>query len=775
MLVPLPLGATDLRGPIKGVMISFFARYRTARLQWFGSRCPFDPLPAVGEIGQPDLATIIFPLRFMKHTLAICAIVKNEHDYLLEWIAYHRVVGVDHFLIYNNSEENDDGTTRLLKRLHRAGVIELVAWPDRPNWVLPSGVHVRPQIPAYYDGAERLRDRAEWVAFIDADEFIVPMKDTDLPSTLKRYARFGGVGANWRMFGSSGHQKKQDAPVIQRFTMASSPANSVNQHVKAIVRTELIQDVGVHRPFLKSGCFVDEQGRELRHAYGFRYPVTYDLLRINHYYTKSREEWAGKVSRGRASHPQKRSVNHFSDSLFNDENDTFISKFCDATEVKMHELAAAVEMADFPSVANTSSTTKPEAVVIGTPRVASGLLREKEEVEGAPAAPVLDVNLVGGLANRMMQYLVARRIAQKVEGCQLSNAVLSEWGIQHEIFPGPLGAEVIAPQSRHEIDLNRIVERLSSGQTLRGTFQSNVQWLSNFPDLETCRLTFPASEKEFPGFGPEYLVCNLRRDEIFAKDSEKHSVLLPLEFYAEMAHSTGLKLVFMGLEQENEYIRQIKTRFPEAEFYSTRGPRFDFQSFRNSRNLLVTVSTFCWLAAWLSQAERILLPVNGLFHPVQEPDVDLLPVDDERFEFYLFPINYAVPAARLADAHRALLGNWSRTDGQLLHQLRTLCRPRRLEQFVSLFEEAFYLQAYGDVAAAVRKGSLASGLTHYVNQGFHEGRSGFAFDPVWYSIAYPIAAREVGQGGFADLRHHYVEVGAGQGYKPMPSAKEGAA
>src|SRR5580704_3496716 len=101
----------------------------------------------------------------MKHALAICAIVKNEHDYLLEWIAYHRVVGVDHFLIYNNSGLDDDGTTELLQKLRRIDAVELVPWPDRPNWCLPSGVHIRPQAPAYYDGVERLRNEAEWVAF----------------------------------------------------------------------------------------------------------------------------------------------------------------------------------------------------------------------------------------------------------------------------------------------------------------------------------------------------------------------------------------------------------------------------------------------------------------------------------------------------------------------------------------------------------------------------------------------------------------------------------
>ena len=42
-------------------------------------------------------------------------------------------------------------------------------------------------------------------AFIDADEFIVPAgadRPADLPALLRRYERYGGLGLNWRMFGS---------------------------------------------------------------------------------------------------------------------------------------------------------------------------------------------------------------------------------------------------------------------------------------------------------------------------------------------------------------------------------------------------------------------------------------------------------------------------------------------------------------------------------------------------------------------------------------------
>ncbi|MCC6736670.1 MAG: hypothetical protein IT534_11175 [Bauldia sp.] len=51
--------------------------------------------------------------------------------------------------------------------------------------------------------------------------------------------------------------------------------------------------------------------------------------------------------------------------------------------------------------------------------------------------------------------------------------------------------------------------------------------------------------------------------------------------------------------------------------------------------MAVAVSTFSWLATWLSpRAETIALPVAGLFHPAARPDIDLLPIDDQRYRLY---------------------------------------------------------------------------------------------------------------------------------------------
>ena len=38
-----------------------------------------------------------------QYEVSICAMYKNEAKYILEWIEYHLMIGVDHFYLYNNN------------------------------------------------------------------------------------------------------------------------------------------------------------------------------------------------------------------------------------------------------------------------------------------------------------------------------------------------------------------------------------------------------------------------------------------------------------------------------------------------------------------------------------------------------------------------------------------------------------------------------------------------------------------------------------------------
>jgi ectoine hydroxylase-related dioxygenase (phytanoyl-CoA dioxygenase family) len=86
------------------------------------------------------------------------------------------------------------------------------------------------------------------------------------------------------------------------------------------------------------------------------------------------------------------------------------------------------------------------------------------------------------------------------------------------------------------------------------------------------------------------------------------------------------------------------------------------------------------------------------------------------------------------------------------------------------FEEAIYFSRYPDIAAAIARGDVADGWTHYVAHGRAEGRSGSALETEFYLRSYPLAAREIADGLAADAREHYRLLGRARGYLPRPTA-----
>lgn len=226
-------------------------------------------------------------------TLSICTIVKNEGPYLLEWLAHHRLIGVQHFVIFDNG--SDDGTGALLSGLAQAGILDYVPWPDIPG--------VAAQRPAYIAGLARLAERSRWVAFIDADEFLNPLKGETVPDILKDYETAGGLMVPWRLFGSNGHQTLTDELVVSRFTRRAHAHDPRNNLVKTIVQARAVLRPDIHTIQLAQGCLVDEfwqlggsQGHPDHHAV-----PTAQRLVLNHYFTKSRGEWQQKRSRGQAT------------------------------------------------------------------------------------------------------------------------------------------------------------------------------------------------------------------------------------------------------------------------------------------------------------------------------------------------------------------------------------------------------------------------------------------------------------------------------------------
>ncbi len=384
-------------------------------------------------------------------------------------------------------------------------------------------------------------------------------------------------------------------------------------------------------------------------------------------------------------------------------------------------------------------------------------------------APVVHISPMGNLGNQMIQYMAARAVAQFAGPALLSCVNLPPFGILHPVIDGDFPVTKIVTRPRLEVD--RLAHALATGQLQRVDIRTYAQRIDNFLPAQAYRPAFAVrAGREADGAADDELLCNVRQGDILDGHHPDY-VLIPIAFYAELAARTGLRLVFMGQLEASPYIDALRARFPQARFLASLGAAVDFERIRRSRFIVPCVSTFSWLAAWLSDAERIYLPMLGLFNPVQNRDVDLLPVYDPRYVFYQFPAHYGAPVAGFAAAGAAVAGLWRQIDtaalGRLMHRIPA---GRQKQHYVAAFDEAYYRGAYPDIEQAVVDGHFPNGQHHYETCGFDEGRTAFALDRAWYCRAYPIAAVEIADGGWQDPEQHWLEVGRGRGYHATPLA-----
>ncbi|MBQ2839414.1 MAG: glycosyltransferase family 92 protein [Muribaculaceae bacterium] len=240
-----------------------------------------------------------------KYYLAICAIAKNEGPYFKEWIDWHQKQGVEKFYIYDN--ESTDCTKEVLAPYIESGLVEYNYWPGKKQ-----------QLATYDDCFERHRLDARWIAVIDLDEFIVPIKDKSIPDFLHDLEQYSSVEINWLVYGSGGAKKKEPGGVMERFRKHSMPEHKLNTHVKSIVDPRRVCTmVGCHEASRISGRAADSHGNPLKKGFRDRVPQQ-DVIKINHYAIKSYEEFLAKRARGRARIDSLRDMGYFERYDLND-------------------------------------------------------------------------------------------------------------------------------------------------------------------------------------------------------------------------------------------------------------------------------------------------------------------------------------------------------------------------------------------------------------------------------------------------------------------------
>lgn len=263
--------------------------------------------------------------------------MRNEGAFLLEWLAHHRAVGVDHFVVFSN--DCDDGTDDMLDKLAELG------------WL----THVRNDGP--YDSAgiqftalnlaaklDVVR-AADWILAIDVDEFVnIHTGDGTFAALHDALPEASAITLTWRLFGNNGQVRYSDQPVTETFDKAAPDILHwpwrASMFKTLYANDGTYKKPGVHRPrapdagrvdaarwFDGHGRALDAQFKTKRIFSNFA-QSNYGLVQLNHYPLGAIESYVVKVDRGRVNRTDATlGADYWIERNFNTDIDTSIRRY----------------------------------------------------------------------------------------------------------------------------------------------------------------------------------------------------------------------------------------------------------------------------------------------------------------------------------------------------------------------------------------------------------------------------------------------------------------
>lgn len=238
-----------------------------------------------------------------KYNVSICLLCKDENEYINEWLKYHIDIGIDHFYIYDNMSEIPLKNSIEKELLDKCSIRE---------WNLNVREDGNIQIKCYNDCLFNCNNESKWIAFIDTDEFINIKDGLNINDFMARYDDYDGLYIDWVIYNANGQIKKENKPIRERFTTIVPYHNRILKRGKCIVKASRVHAMGPHFPLmpLNELEIVNSDYDRVYDARNRR-ETPVDKISIDHYLTRSYEEWCEKIERGSCVPDFERKMDEF--------------------------------------------------------------------------------------------------------------------------------------------------------------------------------------------------------------------------------------------------------------------------------------------------------------------------------------------------------------------------------------------------------------------------------------------------------------------------------
>lgn len=323
----------------------------------------------------------------MRITAVTC--VKNEGPFLLEWIAFHRLIGVTDFLFYSN--DCSDATDLLLDRLETHGICAHLPNPATNRNYQMQALKAARRHP--------LIKQADWVWVADVDEFLnIHVGDHSIPALITACGDPQAISATFQFMANDGIERFEDTPVTTQFFRSHNPdiwCAETAIEVKSLVRADFpLEYYGAHRPFhdedKASPAWTDGSGRAVIGPFRKRankrriraYPAkgARVFCTLNHYALRSLDSYLVKNDRGDVNREHRA----FDDTYWRERNDNAyfddsILRYKDALTAEMARLKALEGVGDLHTQAVALHREKRDALLQD-----DSFQRMQEQLRAAP-------------------------------------------------------------------------------------------------------------------------------------------------------------------------------------------------------------------------------------------------------------------------------------------------------------------------------------------------------------------------------------------------------
>lgn len=244
------------------------------------------------------------------HRRTILTMMKDEAADLLEWVAYHRLIGFDGICVYTN--DCTDGTDQMLDRMQQMGLVRHF------RNVVPDGKKPQPHALTLGQKNSEIRD-SDWLLVMDADEFLVIKTGAghldDLIAAVRPDTQ--AIAATWRIMGSNGLVDWNPGLVSASYTRSAPAGFRKGWGVKTLFRPFPHLKLGIHRPTIQQArkdparmqalldqLWINGSGRPLPPSFkraawrSSAASVGRELVEIHHYAVKSAESYLLRGMRG---------------------------------------------------------------------------------------------------------------------------------------------------------------------------------------------------------------------------------------------------------------------------------------------------------------------------------------------------------------------------------------------------------------------------------------------------------------------------------------------